>query len=311
MSLTLWGHGNCARIPALADYAEAKEHYQKVVPIRGRNPEVKPLGRVRRFTWYEIRENTIANQAEGTEYKTYACNLYGRDLVEFFPNGDVVINTRSWYSITTGAFINFCIGKLGTIVSESGKWYFENKAGQSFRLRETMRIRKGDDGFFVPTEIEEDKVHRVNRKAMNAVRKKYRPLLDYGKTMLGMDNKITRVEDMERTKHGFHANNGTFTPYYSWNAGKVNEDRARWFELANKQQESGDLELLYDLVRIVASGAGRYSYHTSTYHCEPRWFEDKVNEMIKYQFRDEVFVAEALPFGERCADRNKKYFNFK
>jgi hypothetical protein len=32
--------------------------------------------------------------------------------------------------------------------------------------------------------------------------------------------------------------------------------------------------------------------------------------MIKYQFRDEVFVSEALPFGERCADRNKKYFNF-
>lgn len=310
MSLTLWGHGNCARIPALASYDEAKEHYQKVVPIRGRNPEVRPLGKERRFTWYEIRENTIANQAEGTEYKTYACNLYDRDLVEFFPNGDVVINTRSWYSITTGAFINFCIAKLGTIVSESGKWYFENKAGQSFRLRGSMRIRMDEHGIFVPTVIEEDKVHRVNRKSMNAVRKKYRPLLDYGKTMLGMDTKITQVEDLERTKHGFHANNGTFLPYYSWNASKVNEDRARWFELANKQQESGDLELLYDLVRVVASTAGRYSYHTSTYSCEPQWFEDKVNEMIKYQFRDEVFVSEPLPYGERCADRNKKYFNF-
>lgn len=313
MSLTLWGHGNCARIPALASYEEAKEHYQKVVPIRGRNPEVRPLGRERRFTWYEIRENTIANQSEGTEYKTYACNLYGKDMVEFFPNGDIVINTMSWYSITTGAFINFCIGKLGHIVSESGKWYFENKTGQSFRLRESLRLRKDEHGFYVPTEIEEDRVYRVNRKAINAIRKKYRPLLDYGKTMLGMDNKITKVEDLERAKHGFHVNSGTgtFIPYYSWNASKVNEDRNKWFSLADKQAESGDLELLYDLVRVVASSAGRYSYHTSTYSCEPRWFEDKVNEMIKYQFRDEVFHVEALPYGERSADRNKKYFNFK
>ena len=309
MSLTLWGHGNCARIPSLASYDEAKEHYQKVVPIRGRNPELKPLGRERRFTWYEIRENTIANQSEGTEYKTYACNLSGMDMVEFFPNGDVVSNTRSWYSITTGAFINFCIGKLGSIVSESGKWYFENKAGESFRLRETMRIRKNDGGFYVPTEIVEDKVYRINRRAMNAIRKKYRPLLDYGKTMLGMDNKITKVEEMDRTKYGFHPHNGTFVGYYGWNSARANEDRAKWFYLANKQQESGDLELLYDLVRHVASSAGRYNYNTSSYHCEPQWFADKVDEMMKYEFRDEVFHAEALPYGERSADRNKKYFN--
>jgi hypothetical protein len=310
MSLTLWGHGNCARIPALASYDEAKEHYQKVVPIRGRNPEVKPLGNERRFTWYEIRENTIANQSEGTEYKTYACNLYGRDMVEYFPNGDIVVNTRAWYSITTGAFINFCVSKIGSIVSESGKWYFENKAKQSFRLQESLRLRKNDGGFYVPTEVKEDKVHRINRKAMNAIRKKYRPLLDYGKTMLSLDRKVEKLEDLERTKHGFHANNGTFLPYYSWNAEKVNEDRSRWFELANKQQESGDLELLYDLVRGVAATASRYSYHTSTYSCDPKWFTDKVDEMIKYQFRDEVFISEPLPYGERSADRNKKYFNF-
>jgi hypothetical protein len=305
--LTLWGHGNCARIPRLNSYEDAKAHFQKVIPLRGRVPELRPLGSERRFTWYEITENTIANQAENTEYKTYACNLYGRDMVEFFPNNDVVINTNGWTSsITTGSFINFCIQGLGSIISESGKWYFVNNGNQSFRLTGTIRIRKGDDGFFSPTEVIEDKVYRVNRKAMNAVRKKYKPILDYGKTMLNIDNKVTALADLEVAKLGLE--NTAFIPYYSWQAENVKGNRAKWFALADKQLQSGNLELLYDLVRSVALKAGNYHYQDSTYTCYPERFTELVEEMMKFQFRDEVFIAEPLPYGERSADRNKKYF---
>jgi hypothetical protein len=292
--LTLWGHGNCARIPRLNSYEDAKAHFQKVVPLRGRVPELKPLGSVRRFTWYEIRENTIANQAENMEYKTYACNLYGKDIVEYFPNGDIVISTNGWTSsITTGSFINFCIGGIGTIISESGKWYFVNNNQKSFRLQGTMRIRKDAEGFYEPTEDTEDRVYRVNRKTMNAIRKKYKPLLDYGKNMLSIDNKVVRLDDSEIAKLGLE--DTAFIPYYSWQAENVKGNRAKWFALADKQLQSGDLELLYNLVRSVAIKAGNYHYQDHTYSCYPERFTELVEEMMKFQFRDEVFIAESLP----------------
>ena len=306
--LVLWGHGNCARIPRLNSYEDAKAHFQKVVPLRGRTPELKPLGSVRRFTWYEIRENIIANQSENMEYKTYACNLYGRDVVEYFPNGDIVLDTNGWSSsITTGAFINFCIGGIGTIISESGKWYFVNTAQQSFRLQKIMRICKDIHGVYTPTEVTEDKIYRVNRKAMNAIRNKYRPILDYGKRMLNMDNKVVCLADLEIAKLGLE--DTAFVPYYSWQAENVKGNRAKWFALADKQLQSGDLELLYDLVRSVAVKAGNYHYQDSTYTCYPERFTELVEEMMKFEFRDEVFIAESLPYGERSADRNKRYFN--
>jgi hypothetical protein len=306
MSITLWGHGNCAQIPRLANYREAKEWYEKVIPIRGRAVECKPLGRKRNFTWYEITKQTVAIQSEGREYDIYSCSMYGKDMVRFYPNGDVAIHTNKWYGITTGAFLNSVIWEMGSIISESGKWYFQNKQGKSFRFQDGMRIRKGDDGMYVPTEVVEDKVFRIDRKRMNAIRKRFSHLVQYGKTMLALDGNVGKLEELELAKHGLTTSR--MVPYYSWQSEETKASRERWFALAEKQRESGDLELLYDLVRCVASISGRYSYKVEGYVGDPASFSNYMDEMFKYQYRYEVFKSEAVPYGESRADKNKKYF---
>lgn len=307
--ITLWGHGNCAGIPRLHSYDDAKKHYEAVVPIRGRQKETKPLGKNRRFIWYTIATNTIANQSENTEYKTYSCKLYDKDTVVFFPNGDIQIETSGWRDITTGMFINCVLNGLGNIVSESGKWYFRNDKNQYFRFNTNMRIRKNAEGSYEPTEIIADVVHRVNRKTMNSLRKKYKDIIDYGRNMLAIDPKLTKVSQLEMSKNGLASNR--FLPYHHWQSKDTDQSRTRWFELADKQRGSGDLELLYDLARYVAMSAGRYSYREDTYSCEPNSFANYVDEMIKYQFTDDVFIKDVLPIGEVSADRNKKYFNVR
>ena len=304
--ITLWGHGNCGLIPRLHSYDDAKKHYEQVVPIRGRKQLVKPLGKNRRFTWYRIVEQTVANQSENSEYKYYACQLFDRDTVSFYPNGDIHINTSGWRDVNTGAFINCVLNGLGNMVSESGKWFFQNSKGQLFKFEKDMVIRKNEEGIYMPTVMIADKVHRVNRKAINAIRKKYKGIVDYGKTMLSLDPKLTKMERMELTKNGITANR--FVPYNHWESQDSALSRARWFELADKQSESGDLELLYDLAQYVATAAGHYSYRDDRYSCQPDWYENYIDEMIKYQFADEVFTTEELPIGQASADRNKKYF---
>lgn len=306
MSLTLWGHGNCAQIPRLSTYREAKEWYEKVIPIRGRTVELKPLGRKRRFTQYEITKETVAIQSENREYDIYSCVMFGREMVQFFPNGDIGINGHKWYSITTGAFLNSVLWEVGSIISESGKWYFQNKQGKSFRFKDGMRIRMGDDGLYVPTEVVEDKVFRIDRKRMNAIRKRYSPIIQYGKTMLAIDGNVGKLEDLELAKNGLSTSR--MVPYYAWQSEETKASRAKWFELADKQMESGNLDLLYDLVRCVASVSGRYSYKENTYLGDPVSFGNYMDEMFKYQFKHEVFKEELVPYGESQADRNKKYF---
>jgi len=306
MSITLWGHGNCAQIPRLSNYREAKEWYEKVIPIRGRTVECKPLGRKRRFNWYEIEKQTVAIQSENREYDIYSCTLYGKDMVQFYPNGEIAISAHRWNSITTGAFLNSVLSNAGTIISESGKWYFQNKQGNSFRFKDGMRIRMGDDGLYLPTEIVEDKVFRIDRKRMNAIRKRYSPIIQYGKTMLAIDGNVGKLEDLELAKNGLSTSR--MVPYYAWQSEETKASRAKWFELADKQMESGDLELLYDLVRCVASVSGRYSYKENTYLGDPVSFGNYMDEMFKYQFKHEVFKEELVPYGESQADRNKKYF---
>jgi len=306
MSITLWGHGNCAQIPRLTNYAEAKDWYEKVVPIRGRTVELKPLGRKRRFTQYEICKQTVAIQSENREYDIYSCAMFGRDMVKFYPNGEISIHANQWYSITTGAFLNSVLFNMGTIISESGKWYFQNKNNQSFRFKDGMRIRMGDDGMYVPTEIVEDKVFRIDRKRMNAIRKRYSSIIQYGKTMLALDGNVGKLEELELAKHGLSTSR--MIPYHSWQSEETRASRDKWFALADKQLQSGDLELLYDLVRCVASVSGRYSYKSNGYVGDSVSFANYMDEMFKYQYRHEVFTEELVPYGESREDRNKKYF---
>lgn len=51
---------NYPRLPALMNYEAAKQHFDAVVPIRGRYPEEKPLGAVRRYTHMTIRKEVTA-----------------------------------------------------------------------------------------------------------------------------------------------------------------------------------------------------------------------------------------------------------
>lgn len=308
--MNTYGHGNCARIPSLTGYEQAKAHYEGVTPIRGQaNMGIRPLGKERRFTWYQIDKRGYANQYENTEYTSYVCHLYRTDCVEFYPNGDITLRTGGWQSPTTSAFIGYTMRDLGQIISESGKWYFVNTAGQSFLFSGELQLKRETTGHMVAKQQVQEYKHTVDRKVMNKYRKIYKPFIDYGRTMLSISNTITmaEVETLVDSKLGFTDKN--VLPYYNWQNSRATANRNRFFNLLDEQLVSGDLDLLYDLASYVARGAGRYVYSTQAYICEPKEFLDKFTEMLKYEYRDEIFKAEPIEIGKRFIDGNKKYFN--
>ena len=91
---------NSARLPALINYENAKAHYENAVPIRGRYPEERPLGKNRRYSWMQIHKRVRSIEEEGNPVgkfiTTYACQLYQTDCVEFFPDESVVLRVNNW-----------------------------------------------------------------------------------------------------------------------------------------------------------------------------------------------------------------------
>jgi len=307
MANEILGHGNCPRIRPISTYDMAKLKFESTKPIRGRNPEVKPLGEERRYTWYEIDKRIYANQAENTQYATYVCNVYNTDCVEFYPNGDVTLRSGGWRNFTMGSMINFVLWHMGRVVSESGKWYFVNKRGDTYRWEgKELRLKTEGEHLVLKDAPVQEYKRVVSRKAMNAKRKKYASVLEYGKNMLSIDNTFDRL-DLENSKIGLEGMN--LIPQYNWIAPNVALNRARIFQLIDEQKQSGDLELLYDLARYVATSAGRFNYHTNKFVCYPQDFTRMFEEMCKHEFRDEVFTSQPVDIGVIFNDRNKKYFN--
>lgn len=304
---------NYVNIPAFADYAHIKSHYESVVPIRGRAEECRPLGR-RRYDWYEVRENTVVIDLSpenplGTFAKSYVCRLYQTDVVEFFPNNDVVLRVCRWKGPTTMGMLTYAMKAHGSIVSASGKWYFRNNMGEDFVLPtgkgEELLLRKAEDGAYRPLEVKQEYTYKAKRKELNRIRKQYKVFIDYTKSMLSMDDKVTRDykenEDMckELGLEGFGlVGNG-------WQ--KPASNRARLMLKVSNAQLANDLDTMYKLATYCAITFGRYSYQSEHYVCDANTFVRGFNEVLKFSHSQEVFEAVEVEKGKAFIDRNAKY----
>jgi hypothetical protein len=321
MGWNQWGHGNCAQLPNLVSYHTAKEHFDKVDPIRGRAQEVRPLGRKRRYSWYQITKNTKAIQVKddplGQFITTYACRMYSTDCVEFFSDGKIVLNAGGWAGFTTQAFINYVVEPIGIINSHEGKWYWQvrrqGKLAESYPFpmnRGSEFVLEYRDGAMMPIDIKPEHRYTVNRKAMNAMRKKYEAIITYGKGVLNMSKEVDVLKEKEM--YGVDTQMGSLLASYSANYDIYNKARndnvLKLFKALDKYEETKDLNILYNMFLYISKNAGRYSYNTQGVRCEPAWFKEAMDKLIKFAFSSEVFVSTEQPIGVPFKDRNDKYF---
>lgn len=304
---------NHARIQPILNYADAEERYKSIKPIRGRSQEVKPLGE-RRYDQYRIEKRITVNQFENKEYVSYACVLYDTDCVTFHPDNTITLQFGYWSSMTTRAFIRNILYRYGNIDSQRGKWYWVNHMNSSAYLFDKPLKLKLEDNVLVPTEEPKPEyIHRVRRKVLNQLRKKYAFFIEYGVGMLSLNDKVDRLE-LAEASHGLSFQNARFEPYrtnyryLSNNNPTPEQNRANLFQALDIAKESGNVELLYELTCIVAHTAGGYSYYTNAVICKPATFKKYVDELIKYEFCEQIFDKIEVSNGVRFHDENAKYF---
>jgi hypothetical protein len=153
--------------PTVHDYADAKQRWESIKPIRGRAEDTRPLG---------LRRNThIQIWKDGDDYK---CRLYQTDCVIFKPNGDIVVDTGGWTTTTTASFVGEVLG-VGTSIMNSSLWLYINHPIPTEICGNGQSILRRVDGQLVLQNPTKRYAHRVKRKEANIVRSKYKDFRTY------------------------------------------------------------------------------------------------------------------------------------
>lgn len=308
-----WGFGNSAGLKPIGSFKEAKHKYEDTTPIRGRKEDVRPLGSNRRYSEHRIIKNMKSVEEEGNPIgkwvESYTARLYRTDCVEWNSDGSIEVGTGGYRSPTTQSFINYTLqNRLGTIHSFNGKWYFRNykdsmdyfidaNDARTLRFEPTGNMVQTNGGMMnaydVVNPVQEYR-YKANRKALNALRKRYKSFIEYGTNMLLMSPQV----DTE----GKSWNDGILT-YSYWSNEKVVTNRAKLFKELDKFNESGDLEIAYAMLVKVGQAFGDYKCRITS-----KQFADGFTEVLKYQFAEQAFTAIPIPIGKAFYDRNSRYF---
>ena len=306
-----WGFGNSAGVKQLASYEQAKIKFDNTRPIRGRKDECRPLGSERRFTDRTIKKNwrVVEDDAVGQWVVTYSADVWGKDRVEWFPDGKVWLGTGGYSNPTINSTINYSVSNTyGEIASFNGKPYFRTKDGKAYYMPYAglMLEPTGEEvstygGVMAkvmrPTNPIQEYKYKANRKAMNAVRKRYAKFIEYGTAMLLIDNRLPPKEAPQSSWYYYQ-----FIAH-GWNKDAMQTNRARVFNLIDSFIDSGDLELAYQAATELGHGFGY-----SSDRCEVSEWVNGFTALLKYRFKDEVFTAEPIEIGEAFYDRNARYF---
>jgi len=311
---------NSARIKPILSYAQAKERYDKIVPIRGSN-NCRPLGDVRRYRWLELIKKTVSIESEhplGQFAEVYSCAIYGKHIVDFYPSGDIVFHGEAYRGVSVMNMVTYALSGLAQIGSMRGKWYFVNKKGQSFVIHDDKPTTfsrakyelfgKTIEGDYEPSLNDKEYVYRLNRKEMNGLRKQHKKFLDYACTALSIDDNLGDSDMLKKVREYLKIKGTELIPTFNWNhKPDFKRNRAIVIKALDDFNDSGDLELAYNLMQLFAMSAGRYSYRTSQTHCSPQALKHYFEEFLKHHFRDKLFVKEEVELGKAFHDANKKY----
>ena len=304
---------NYPRLPALINYEAAKQHFEAVKPIRGRYPEERPLGAVRRYTHMLIKQEVTSfekpNDPVGEFATIYSCQLYSgkHNRVDFYPDGRIVLKASNWRGPTTMMFYTYLLKAIGEMRTANGKWYFINHGGEAFLLENELALQFVDGHGYRPMDIKPEYKYKVKRKAMNQVRKTYKPFIEYTRNMLLMDGKVDQAMVKNAPKE-LGLQSFKLKPQYNWGYDEANKNRMKFFNLIKQAQDNNDLDLMYAMASYASASFGWYSYNTQSSICSPTAFENEFTDVIKFQYAQEVFEAIEQPIGTGFFDRNAKYF---
>ena len=178
------GYATVMRVPRVMNYTDALEIYNKVKPLRGRSPEVRPLGDRRDADKYWIRKEGEA--IELVLYKTPVITFMPDDEVEVFTNGYDTVSTHQFIARILGIPAGGLRGK--TLLNINGNKLVLGNG-------EKLRLKRSESGNWHPLNPTTQYGWKLDRKAITNVRNIY---VDFYKYLKGFVNLRTEKASVSR-----------------------------------------------------------------------------------------------------------------
>lgn len=167
------------------NYETAKARYERINPIRGWAGDVRPIGN-RSKTNETIRANP---QPDGST--SYAYRLYNTDCVEYYANGDIVLRTGGWRSLSTANFIS-SFSPCHASIAHNHLWCW--LGGKAFIVPSTVENRQtglrfrrsGSDAW----EVFPVQAYRkmIDRTKVKTERQRFMPFINWATSFLKMSD---------------------------------------------------------------------------------------------------------------------------
>lgn len=183
------GHATVRRVPRVLYYQEALSIFNNSKPIRGRVPEVRPLGDRRDADTYHIRKNGDAIELV----------LYKTPVVTFEPDGDVVVFIDGYNSVSTHQFIGQVLGisahgaRRTTVLTIGGGKY-------TLADKDKLRLRMEEGNWHV-LNAKTQWGWKLNRKEITNVRSRYGEFYKYLKGFVNLRTEAAKPNRWQPEKN--------------------------------------------------------------------------------------------------------------
>lgn len=337
MALPTW---TADGIPSLKNYTQALDHvdtrkpYQKNSNYAGQ----LPWGGNRRYTRSLIRKATVG----GIE-NVVVCSYYGTDVISYFPDGTIKINQAHsptthngkvvhyiWDSVSTGLVIKAGLGRfqpnenhcfIARIERTRSMNYYIDNNKQYHLIREGITILPSG-------EVEGGTVehlYKLNKPKMAALRKKYKPFVDYGDLILKFNNDVSVTNQDEQTGLAKYGRLTTETYVLKHRGHEMYDDaRATWFDVLDEAlaitDEDKRSQMFYPLFQAVATHAAEREWMKDNnvgfngmrwrMICQPEKFREYVYELIRFEFAYMLFDKEVASKERPAPAANQKYVGY-
>ena len=301
-----YGYQRNSGIRHLNTYAHALQHYEQVKPIRGRTPELRPLGH-RGNTYYSIAKRY------GTEI--IECRLYKEAIVIFHPDGAVEINNAGYSSISTANFIDDVMrsNNIRASLKDHSIVVMDGRFTQRIPKDGALYLRTADqDGrnyHFVT--LTADVVHKVDRKQANNVRGRYSELYKYIRGMAKLNDSHESknfTDTYQELKDAGLADMDLSNPQYHHKDNASYPPKVEAFIKLIDNTDAGTKHNSYFLAfKLLARSFAKFSWETKAYTLNDKDAIRALDYMLFGIYRDEVLKPSEVMEVQR--DMYAKYWD--
>ena len=321
------GYQTVMNVPRVHTYALAKNLFDSIKPIRGRSPEIRPLGNRRDADSYWVR----------MDGEDVVFVLYKSPVITYKPTGEVVLTPDTYSTVSTHQFFARVLG-VGANASRQHSVITIGDKRYTIRGKDTLTLKMVDGNWQCIEGAKAQFAWHLNRQQATNVRTRYKEFRTYFKGMVNLRteeivmqyynsnlsgvcvslHELQNAFGVEKPEgDGIHPHNDpdSIIGHMQWmhdkpqrhfnygaqRAGEYKEGMAQFMELIKSDQpeDTKHLNFYKGALAVLLSGDRIYQrgQDDNTYIVKAKPIVKALDTVLLRAHADEVLVRKELPIG--------------